>query len=408
MNFDVSTLFFVTIYVESILGLLLLFVWVQNPGIRAVAWWGSAHLMRAGSVTLFGMYGTVPDFISIDFANALLLLSFGLTWSGARVFDRRPVSPFYAMYGALVWLCLSHIAVVAQWPDLRGFVSAGIITAYMWFTAWELSRSRNDVLISRWPTVFMLVAHGGLFLFRTPLSAFLPWGANGMLDSIWLAILSTEALLFTISIAFMLLAMAKERAEQRHKSAAMLDELTGIANRRGFFGECENLRKSRLAGSQTAVLLIDLDNFKAINDRFGHALGDAVIRRFSKTISALIRPSDLFGRVGGEEFALVIRDVGRERAGAIAERMRTAFAGNATDVDGKPVHATVSIGIAICESRSFDIVTLLSEADEALYRAKNGGRNRVEYAAAGVEDAAPPLAPDNVTPLVRAGARTAA
>jgi diguanylate cyclase (GGDEF)-like protein len=407
MNIDVSTLFFVTIYVESILGLLLLFVWVQNPGIRAVAWWGSAHLMRAASVTLFGMYGTVPGLISIDFANSLLLISFGLTWTGARVFDRRPVSPFYAVYGAFVWLCLSQIAVVAQWPDLRGFISAGIITAYMWFTAWELSRARNDVLISRWPTVFMLVAHGGLFLFRTPLSAFLPWGANGMLDSIWLAVLSTEALLFTISIAFMLLAMSKERAEQRHKSAAMLDELTGIANRRGFFAECENLRKSRVAGAKTAVLLIDLDNFKMINDRFGHGLGDAVLRRFSKTVSALIRPSDLFGRVGGEEFALVIRDVGRERAGAIAERMRVAFAQNASDVDGKPVRATASIGVAVCEARSFDIVTLLAEADEALYRAKNAGRNRIEHAVS-VEDASQPVAPNNVMPLVPAGTRSAA
>lgn len=405
MNIDVSTLFFVTIYVESVLGLLLLFVWVQNPGIRAVAWWGSAHLMRAASVTMFGMYGSLPDLVTIDFANALLLLSFGLTWTGARVFDRRPVMPFYAVYGALVWVCLSHIAVVAHWPDLRGFVSAAIITSYLWFTAWELSRSRNDHLISRWPTVFMLIAHGALFLFRTPLSALLPFGANGMLDSIWLAVLSTETLLFTISIAFMLLAMAKERAEQRHKAAAMLDELTGVANRRGFFAECEGLRKSKIAGAKTAVLLIDLDNFKMINDRFGHALGDSVLRRFSTTVSAIVRPTDLFGRIGGEEFALVIRDVGRERASAIAERIRTAFQQAAHDVEGNRVEATVSIGVAICDARSFDIVTLLSGADEALYRAKSGGRNRIEHAAE-IQSEEPPAG--NVTPLVRAGSRSAA
>jgi diguanylate cyclase (GGDEF)-like protein len=253
----------------------------------------------------------------------------------------------------------------------------------------------------------MLVAHGGLFLFRTPLSALLPWGAGGVLDSIWLAVLSTETLLFTISIAFMLLAMAKERAEQRHKAAAMNDELTGIANRRGFFGECENLRKSRVAGAKTAVLLIDLDNFKSINDRFGHALGDAVIRRFAKTVSAIVRPSDLFGRIGGEEFALVVRDVGRERAAAVAERIRAAFAQAANEVDGKPVHATASIGIAICESRSFDIVTLLAEADEALYRAKNAGRNRIEYASEN-EGGIQPATLDKIATMVPAGTRSAA
>src|SRR5258705_10744232 len=84
MNLDVNTLFLVTIYVEAILGLLLLFAWVQNPGIRAVAWWGCAHLMRAMSVVLFGMYGDVPDAVSIDVANALLFLSFAITWTGAR------------------------------------------------------------------------------------------------------------------------------------------------------------------------------------------------------------------------------------------------------------------------------------------------------------------------------------
>ena len=89
MNLDVNTLFLVTIYVEAILGLLLLFVWAQNTAIHAVAWWGFAHLLRAASVTLFGLYGSVSDLISIDLANALLFTAFGLTWTGARIFDHR-------------------------------------------------------------------------------------------------------------------------------------------------------------------------------------------------------------------------------------------------------------------------------------------------------------------------------
>ena len=91
MGLDVNTLFLVTIYVEAILGLLLLFVWVQNSSMHAVAWWGSAHLMRAGSIALFGMYGTVSDFVSIDLANAMLFTAFAVTWTGARIFDGAPV-----------------------------------------------------------------------------------------------------------------------------------------------------------------------------------------------------------------------------------------------------------------------------------------------------------------------------
>src|SRR3984957_11204449 len=89
MNLDVNPLFLVTIYVEAILGLLLLFAWVQNTAIYAVAWWGFADLMRAASIMLFGKYGTVSDLISIDLANAVLFTAFAVTWTGARVFDHR-------------------------------------------------------------------------------------------------------------------------------------------------------------------------------------------------------------------------------------------------------------------------------------------------------------------------------
>ena len=93
MNLDVNTLFLVTIYVEAILGLLLLFAWVQNTAITAVAWWGFAHLLRAASVMLFGLYGSAPDVISIDLANGLLFTAFAVTWTGARVFDHRKPLP---------------------------------------------------------------------------------------------------------------------------------------------------------------------------------------------------------------------------------------------------------------------------------------------------------------------------
>ena len=104
MGLDVNTLFLVTIYVEAMLGLLLLFAWIQNANIHAVAWWGCAHLLRAVSVMLFGMYGSVSEAISIDLANAILFTAFAVTWTGARVFDGREVQPVYLFGGAIVWL----------------------------------------------------------------------------------------------------------------------------------------------------------------------------------------------------------------------------------------------------------------------------------------------------------------
>ncbi len=383
MNLDVNTLFMVTIYVEAILGLLLLFAWAQNMAIRAVAWWGFAHLIRAASVVLFGMYGSAPDLITIDLANALLFTAFAVTWTGARVFDGRPVEPVYLVTGAVLWLLVCRLPVLAEAVDTRSLITSLIITAYTWLTAYEFWRGRSELLVSRWPAIFMLFAHGALFLLRTPLVAMLPWSAsnNNMFGSVWLTVLSFEALLFTISIAFILLAMAKERTELRHRTAAMIDPLTGIANRRAFLHDAGVLAaRHRGSPRPTAVLLVDLDHFKSINDRFGHALGDRVLEIFTAAARQSIRDSDLIGRIGGEEFAAVLYDTSQDKALIVAERIREAFAQAAQEVDGRPVCATVSIGLVHCEEAALDVPELLSQADQALYFAKENGRNRVEIA----------------------------
>ncbi|MGC1541282.1 MAG: GGDEF domain-containing protein [Xanthobacteraceae bacterium] len=383
MNLDVNTLFLVTIYVEAILGLLLLFAWVQNTAIYAVAWWGFADLLRAASIMLFGMYGTVSDLISIDLANALLFTAFALTWTGARVFDHRRPLPILLFGGAALWLVLCRVPGIAAAWDVRVLLSSGIITAYTWATAYEFWRGRSEPLVSRWPAIFMLFAHGSLYLLRTPLGALLPWTPKGdkMFQSVWLTVLSFEALLFTISIAFILLAMAKERTEYRHRTAALVDPLTGIANRRAFLqaGEVQ-LRRQATDSRALAVMLLDLDNVKSINDRFGHAIGDRVLQLFADVAGNCFRRADLFGRLGGEEFAAMLVDAPRERAMAIAEDIRRSFAAATCEVDGRPVVATVSIGIVISYDAVLDISALLAQADHALYRAKDNGRNRIEIA----------------------------
>jgi diguanylate cyclase (GGDEF)-like protein len=157
--------------------------------------------------------------------------------------------------------------------------------------------------------------------------------------------------------------------------------LTGIANRRAFLQEAGERAMRAPAGAQaTAVLLMDLDNFKSINDRFGHAIGDRVLQIFCETASSQVRPIDLVGRLGGEEFAAVLCDVGRERAMVLAERVRSSFAEAAVEVDGQPVGATVSIGMVLAQDAPVEIAPLLAQADQALYCAKEAGKNRVEVA----------------------------
>ena len=312
MNLDVNTLFLVTIYVEAILGLLLLFAWVQNTQIHAVAWWGCAHLMRAGSVVLFGMYGSVPDVISIDLANAVLFLAYAVTWTGARVFDgRKPLPIAVRGRSGRVAGRLSPADASAEALDLRFLLASGIITTYTWLTAYEFwrgpQRAAGVALAGDLHAVRARRAVPAAHAARRHAAVVADQQVFG---SVWLTVLSFEALLFTISIAFILLAMAKERTEFRHRTAAMVDPLTGIANRRSFLHDADELTKRHAAKPcPAAVLLIDLDHFKSINDRFGHAVGDRVLQIFATHRAEPMRPLDLVGRLGGEEFAAVLYNV---------------------------------------------------------------------------------------------------
>jgi len=387
MAFEINTLFLLTIDVEAILGLLLLLVWVQNTRVTAVAWWASAHLMTAASVMLYGLYGSVPDLISIDLSNVMLFSSFGVTWNGARVFNARKALPGSLIAGAVLWL------FTAQWPgfeigvEVRGQLCSAIIAAYTWLTAFEFWRGRNEPLVSRWPAIALFFTHGAMFLLRTPLNAILhDREADHLLASAWLSVLSLEAFLMTIATAFILLAMSKERTELRHKTAAMTDPLTGLLNRRAFLQDAEALLRRQIERDRPiGVLLIDLDHFKSINDRFGHAVGDKVLQIFAKTTQANLRQQDLIGRLGGEEFTVVLADASIDNAYLVADRLRNAFAVAAAAVDGQALHATASIGVSVIVDPAQDLARLITLADQALYLAKARGRNRVEVAPLGIE-----------------------
>jgi diguanylate cyclase (GGDEF)-like protein len=186
--------------------------------------------------------------------------------------------------------------------------------------------------------------------------------------------------------------MAKERSERIHRTAATIDPLTEIFNRRALL-EAGRRILGRLAWDKqpVSVLMFDLDHFKKINDRFGHAVGDRALQVFARTAAARLRATDIIGRLGGEEFAAILPATSLLSAAVAAERVRTAFQEAAREIDGLPIAASVSIGAAATEEVDCDIEALLAEADRALYAAKAGGRNR--YVLAGSEEdlAAPPM-----------------
>lgn len=162
---------------------------------------------------------------------------------------------------------------------------------------------------------------------------------------------------------------------------ASTDSLTGIGNRRHFMTQAESeMIRARRFGRPLSVMMLDVDHFKPINDRFGHAVGDAVLQAIVRRALDSLRASDQIGRLGGEEFAALLPETNLAAAAIVADRLRQHLAERPLIVSGKAVPCTISIGVAEMREGDVSIDELLHRADEALYKAKESGRNRVEQA----------------------------
>lgn len=175
---------------------------------------------------------------------------------------------------------------------------------------------------------------------------------------------------------------ATEALRQQKEAAEALartDVLTGLANRRAFDEVAEfEIQRAVRYGTPLALMMSDLDHFKAINDTHGHHVGDEVLKNFARVLTTSVRGIDLAGRWGGEEFVVLMPGTGLEEALQVAERMRLEVAGAPTRVDGKTCGVTASFGVAELLPDTPTMDSLLGRADAALYRAKKNGRNRVE------------------------------
>lgn len=280
MVLDVPTLFIVSIFVTTILGLFLLFAWVQDRSIRALAWWGVAYLIGGLSVALFTVQDSLSNPLSVAIGNALLFVACGVIWSGARLFHGRDVMPASMFAGALVWLFALLIPGFIESASGRIVLSSIAISGYAFMTAFELWVGRRERLVSRWPAMSVLSLHGVVFLLPIPIVLILPPDHRySAYSEGWFGIFALETLLFAIATAFVILTMAKERTERIHKTAATIDPLTEIFNRRALLDSGRRVLNRMVWDKQpVSVLMFDLDFFKKINDRFGHAMGDQIGR----------------------------------------------------------------------------------------------------------------------------------
>jgi diguanylate cyclase (GGDEF)-like protein len=220
-----------------------------------------------------------------------------------------------------------------------------------------------------------------LIMFHHTLTVPGPFPADWLHEPAWLRPISGIGFaLLPLAVATLVLATINGRLMQQLRARSLSDDLTGALSRRGLreLGE-RMLALQRSQTSEVAVLMLDLDHFKAVNDRYGHQIGDEVLRHVTHVVRDHLREDALLARYGGEEFTVLLPVKNPQEAHGVAERLRRAVESTPCETRIGPVRATISIGVSFhCPTSTLE--EDLSKADTRLYAAKQSGRNRVEYA----------------------------
>lgn len=379
MILDSRTLVVVAVLLATMLGAAHFLTWRINRSVVALRYCATADLIAALGFLLVALRGPEPPVWAVMATNATLAAFHVYLWRAVRFFTGQPlpVPPLAALVSAYLLVALYFSVVV---PDVSVRVANVSAYAAVMGAVCAVDLLRNAHRLPSTPVSvvgFILLGHAGVNVLRAVLSltdAPLPdlLAPSGVQTLAFL-----ENLLVFVACGIGVVIMTTERLQADLRRAATYDTLTGILNRRAFLDLAEReVARSRRSGAPYALLVMDIDHFKQVNDTYGHQAGDEVLKAVTATVAGSLRQVDLFGRYGGEEFCILLPDTRRDAARAVAERIRAAISEVEVTHDGTAITTTVSIGVVeSTKAAGFD--TIVAEADIALYRAKASGRNRV-------------------------------
>ncbi len=370
------------IIISAVLGLLCAFVFFAlrrsfPRDIQGLTHWAWACLIMVPAAFLFMLRGSLPVFWSSFVANMLVVAGIMLMYFSVARFADRPASP--RRLAAVLML----LAALLAWPTfvvddyrLRVIVVSTMNTWLFAASAWTILQMKSKHFAERLTMAAFLFAASisgvrcGAAVFQ--LGVIDPVRDISTVQHVYLATFAVS--IITLSLGFLL--MVNRRLHDRLQYAAMHDHLTGVFRREAVLEAVgREMTRTLRYGQPLALLMIDLDNFKVINDDFGHQTGDKVIVDFSRKAQQALRTHDVMGRYGGEEFIVLLPNTSWDGAYIVADRIRTLS--GQRHLESLPPY-TVSIGIATLQGRQEDIDALVRKADEALFAAKRGGKNRIE------------------------------
>lgn len=385
MTLDLPTLMVMQSFALASAGLVLLLASLQRRAAAVLGLWGFADLSAAVGIACLMLGETTRHPSLLGCGGALLSFQVALIWKAVRTFDAKPAPLAIALVAPLGTVAAGAIPFLHPVVGTLALSMGAIYTTAAVVSLW---RGHRDGLVTRWPLIGLSSLHTvalvvGIYSTFTGLTDQVP-AVMSLFGFIYF-----ESIVFALGTAVFILALVKERDEAASMAIARTDSLTGVANRAAFLATAERtLQRCRRDDTPVSMIMFDLDRFKTINDRYGHAVGDVVIKMFCDVASAGLRPTDLIGRMGGEEFAVLLCGCSIEAAFVRADRIRAAFVDNCRFVRGIQVGATASGGVAQSTNADQTIEALLETADAALYGAKAEGRNRIKRAEAARSDGA--------------------
>ena len=378
-SLDLRSLVVMSGILALLLAIMNLFLRLSYPRtIRGLGLWAAANFLFFLSSLLFGGRGVLHDFVSIVLANLCLLAGVGLFHAGMKAFYG--LQPAWGRWALLLaWLAppLYWYALVEPNYNAR-VILVCLVWAMIFLSMARLTWQHGSAKFSTRFTVAMLVLHGGVLVSRF-LWAWFPADEESFftptrLQSVYVA--SNAIMLLALGMGLILQAGDRFREEFEHWASH--DPLTNALTRRVFLERCsEELARCRRHQRPLALLSLDLDKFKCVNDTYGHQVGDRVLVAFVHRVESLLRRHDVLARWGGEEFVLLLPETGAAEAQIVAQRILARVA--EPQDEGLP-GVTVSIGLTILQQDDETIDPLLTRADGALYQAKEHGRNRIVVA----------------------------
>lgn len=382
MQIDGYTVVFCGILIRTLLAILFLAFWLKDRRATWFAWW-SATFLLGDLVALFYLRSEFAVASPASgFMVAALIAGSACCWQGARVFEGR--APFWLPVLGLpaLWLLACLIPGFIENLSYRVVLSSLLLAPLLAMTAFEFRRGRQEKLPSRKAIIALFAFLAAFFASRIALVGVAPYPFGALpMQMNWLAAFSLVLILHSIILAVLIVAMSRERLEREQMLKAQTDLLTGALNRHAFEAYGERLMsRHETAGKPFCLLLVDLDQLKSLNDRFGHAGGDAILVQFAATARENIRPGDLLFRLGGDEFCCLLPETNMAQACEIGERVRIRIAAATMDLANVKVKVTASIGVSSAETFGYALDVLLHEADMAVYDAKRQGRNKVVVA----------------------------